>query len=160
MYKRILVPIDGSDTANLGMKEAIRLAKNTGAKIKLLHVVDEAVTLHYAEAPTYSIQLQRRLEKQGARILEKAKRAASKQGISVSTAMDKKFAPVADTIVEGAKKWPADVIVLGTHGRRGISRLVMGSDAESIVRTAPVPVLLINSKTVRTSRKSRRRTSH
>jgi nucleotide-binding universal stress UspA family protein len=159
MYKRILVPIDGSDTANLGMREAIRLAKNTGAKIRLLHVVDEAVRLHYAEAPTYSIQLLRRLEKQGTRILEKGKREASKQGVDVSTSMDKKLAPVADTIVEGAKKWSADVIVLGTHGRRGFGRLVMGSDAESIVRTAPVPVLLINSKTARSSRK-RRPTRH
>ena len=52
----------------------------------------------------------------------------------------------ASLIVEDAKKWKADLIVLGTHGRRGIRRLVMGSDAEEIVRTSPVPVLLVRSK--------------
>lgn len=156
MYKRILVPIDGSNTSNLGMREAIKLAKTTGAKIKLLHVVDETVKIHYAEAPTYTAGLMRRLEKRGTQILEKAKREAAKHGLTVSTMMDKKLAPVADTIVEDAKKWPADIIVLGTHGRRGIGRLMMGSDAESVVRTASVPVLLINSKTRRAAPKRHR----
>ena len=53
--------------------------------------------------------------------------------------------PVADLIIKQSKKWRADVIVLGTHGRRGLSRLLMGSDAEMVVREAQVPVLLVRS---------------
>ena len=51
--------------------------------------------------------------------------------------------PVGAAIVEYAEQWPADLIVIGTHGRRGIRRLAMGSDAEFVIRTTPVPVLLV-----------------
>jgi nucleotide-binding universal stress UspA family protein len=57
---------------------------------------------------------------------------------------------VADVIVENAKKWRADLIVMGTHGRRGITRVVMGSDAEGVVRNTPVPVLLIRAQARKT----------
>ena len=53
--------------------------------------------------------------------------------------------PVADVIVREARKWKADLIVIGTHGRRGLRRVVMGSDAEQVVRSAPAPVLLIRA---------------
>ena len=62
-----------------------------------------------------------------------------------SALVDNRGFPIADLIVEYAQRWKADVIVLGTHGRRGFSHLLMGSDAESVVRSSTIPVLLVRS---------------
>ena len=65
----------------------------------------------------------------------------------VDTVLKDSFAGrVSDLVIKEAGAWPADLIVLGTHGRRGLGRLFMGSDAEAIVRSAPVPVLLLRAK--------------
>ena len=70
-----------------------------------------------------------------------------KHGLSVDSVMFEIVGGhAADIIVAQAKKWRADIIVIGTHGRRGLRRLVMGSDAEEVVRTSPVPVLLVRPK--------------
>ncbi|MNC85079.1 hypothetical protein D3C83_06550 [compost metagenome] len=83
----------------------------------------------------------------GKEVLAKAEAKARKQRVRVKTVLvENVIRSVADVIVGQARKWRADLIVLGTHGRRGISRLVMGSDAEGVVRTTPVPVLLLRSK--------------
>lgn len=147
MYKRILVPIDGSQTANRGMAEAIKLAKDQKAALRLLHVVDQAALARYPEATLYGADLPKVLEKQGQEILAKAEAAVREHGLKVDTVFHRKLARVADVIIQQAEKWPADIIVLGTHGRRGVDRLVLGSDAELVVRASPVPVLLIRSKT-------------
>lgn len=147
VYRRILVPIDGSDTANRGLAEAIKLAKDQKAALRLLHVVDQAALVRYPEATLYGADLPKALEQQGQEILAQAEAVVRKQGLKVDTVFHRKLARVADVIIQQAKKWPADIIVLGTHGRRGVDRLVMGSDAELVVRTSPVPVLLIRPKT-------------
>lgn len=147
MYRRILVPIDGSHTANRGLVEAIKLAKDQKAALRLLHVVDQAALVRYPEATLYGADLPKALEKQGQEILAKAEAMVRKHGLKVDTKFHRKLARVADVIIQQAKKWPADIIVLGTHGRRGVDRLVMGSDAELVVRASPVPILLIRSKT-------------
>ena len=149
MYRRILVPIDGSHTANRGLVEAIKLAKDQKAALRLLHVVDQAVLVQYPEATLYGADLPNVLEKQGQEILAKAEAVVRKQGLKVDAVFHRKLARVADVIIRQAKKWPADIIVLGTHGRRGVDRLVIGSDAELVVRASPVPVLLIRSKMTR-----------
>jgi nucleotide-binding universal stress UspA family protein len=157
MYKRILVPIDGSDSAKAGLREAIKLAKNVNAKLRLLHVIDETAMIQYAEAPIYTTDMMRILEDQGRKVLATALAETQRAGIEANTILDKKMGAVADAIVDQARAWPAQIIVLGTHGRRGIARLMMGSDAESVVRTSPVPVLLVNTHAAKTSRKSSRR---
>jgi nucleotide-binding universal stress UspA family protein len=157
MYKRILVPVDGSDTAKHGLHEAIKLAKNLDASLRLLHVIDETVMVQYTETPLYTVEMARTLEEQGRKILDAAQAEVRKQGLEASAVLEKKIGIVSEAIVEQAKAWPAHVIVLGTHGRRGIGRLVMGSDAESVVRTSPVPVLLVNTHAMQQSRKGLRR---
>ena len=148
MYKKILVPIDGSPTSNLGLKEAILLAKDQGATLRLFHLVDEYVAVSGTDsAPMYAGDLIELLRQDGVRLVEKAKVRAQRQGLAPESAMLESFGGrAADHIVRQAKKWGADLIVLGTHGRRGVKRLVMGSDAEQVVRTSPVPVLLVKSK--------------
>ncbi len=147
MYRRILVPIDGSHTANRGVVEAIKLAKDQKAALRLLHVVDQAALVQYPEATLYGADLPKALEKHGQEILAKAEAVVRKQGLKVDTVFHRGLARVADVVIRQAKKWPADIIVLGTHGRRGVDRLVLGSTAELVVRASPVPVLLIRSKT-------------
>lgn len=145
MYKRILCPIDGSPTSNLGMTEAIRLAKDQNAQLYFLHVIDTYIPildLTGELAVFYGTDI---LQNNGKEILKKAKKAALKAGVTAdSKTVTTIGGHVSELIVNQAKEWSADLIVMGTHGLRGIARLVMGSDAETVVRTSPVPVLLIN----------------
>lgn len=153
MFKRILVPMDGSRTSDLGLEEAIKLAKDQRARLCLLHVVDESVLTQYvyADAATVDTLLESLLES-GRKVLDKAEAKVRKQRIrSQSVLIENILGNVADVIVQQAKKWRAQLIVIGTHGRRGVSRMVMGSAAEGVVRTTPVPVLLVRAA----SRKAR-----
>jgi nucleotide-binding universal stress UspA family protein len=150
MYKRILVPIDGSPTSNLGLNEGIRLAKDQGAKLRLIHMVNEYIAMSSADLMAYSNtdDLLESMRQSGKKIIEKAKALARRNGVTPESVMIESFGGrAADSIAAQAKKWGADLIVLGTHGRRGVKRLVMGSDAEQVVRTSPVPVLLVRSRT-------------
>lgn len=147
-YRRILVPVDGSKPSNLGLREAIRLARGQRAKLQLVHVVDlQVVMLSAAEAGAALEPLMRSLREGGRRILRNAASLAKRQRVACTSALLETLTrPASGLIVRQAKKWRADLIVIGTHGRRGVSRLVMGSDAEQIVRTSPVPVMLVRAK--------------
>jgi nucleotide-binding universal stress UspA family protein len=147
MFKKILVPVDGSATSERGLQQAIRFAKSQNATLIVLHVVDENVVTQSALGGGYFIEgLLEGLLENGKKVLAKAEAAVRKQGVKVLPVLIEDIGlPVSEVIVGQAKKLRADVIVLGTHGRRGISRLLMGSDAEGVVRMAPVPVLLVRS---------------
>ncbi len=141
MYERILVPIDGSTPSNLGVEEAIKIAKLSGGSICLLHVVNEYLAIQGAY---YSADLAAALREQAEALLRDCKARVEKSGVKVDTAsLDGIKGMSSDLIVEYAKRWPAQLIVMGTHGRRGLSRLALGSDAENVLRMAPVPVLLV-----------------
>jgi len=149
MFKRILVPIDGSATSNQGLQQAILLAKDQKATLLLLHVVDESPLIHSAMASgSIFTDLLHSLAENGEKILLKAEGLARQKRVRTrSTLAENSLGPVADAILKQAKKLRADLIVIGTHGRRGGARLIMGSDAENVVRQSSVPVLLIRSKT-------------
>jgi nucleotide-binding universal stress UspA family protein len=144
MFQRILVPVDGSPTSNAGLDQAIAIAKLTGAQVRLVYVVDEMPFVLSAEGyGAMSADVLGLLKDAGAQILGEARRRVEKSGIGVDAKLFENFGRVCDRVVEEAKAWGADLVVLGTHGRRGVSRMLLGSDAEQIVRTAPVPVLLV-----------------
>jgi nucleotide-binding universal stress UspA family protein len=148
MYQRILVPIDGSPTAARGLDEAIALARLTGGELRLVHVVDElAFSSGVGAYPAYSADAMPLLRQAGEEILAKARERAEAAGVArVDTVLFESFAQrVSEYVVEQAAAWPAELIVIGTHGRRGVGRLLLGSDAERIVRSAPVPVLLVRA---------------
>ena len=144
-YKRILVPVDGSPTSQRGLREAIRLARGQKASLQLVHVVDEhVIVMTSMEAGNTLGELAPVLKRRGQRILEKAQAAARHAGVRCSSVLlETLLAPAADLIVRQARKGRADLIVIGTHGRRGVRRLLMGSDAEQVVRSSPVPVMLV-----------------
>jgi nucleotide-binding universal stress UspA family protein len=146
MYNKILIPVDGSETSLLGLGEAIRLAKDQKATLRLLHVVHDFLVAGGHGAAVYTSQLRMDLRERGEKILKDAADIARQQGVEVETKLvETPGGSVGPMIVEQAEQWPADLMVLGTHGRRGIRRLVMGSDAEYVVRTTPVPVLLVRA---------------
>jgi nucleotide-binding universal stress UspA family protein len=150
MYKKILVPIDGSPTANRGLQEALRLARHHAAKLRLLHIADVLVMAPTLEGGRYVAAAQQTLREDGERIVGKALALARKRGLAADAVMlEIVGGRAADLIVAQARKWRADLIVVGTHGRRGLSRFFMGSDAEQVVRTAPVPVLTVRSRKTR-----------
>ena len=145
MYQRILVPVDGSPTSNAGLAEAIKLAKLTGARMQVIHVVDETPLLMsgdgFAGMPGDVFTL---LKEAGQTVLDQARQTVHAAGIPVeATLFDSLSGRLCDRVAEQVQEWGADVIVLGTHGRRGVGRMLLGSDAEQIVRTATVPVLLV-----------------
>jgi nucleotide-binding universal stress UspA family protein len=144
MYRRILVPIDGSSTANRGLKEALRLAKIHKAQLCVLHVVEEFFITQAGEAIVHAEEMFEAMRAHGKRVLSRAQALAARHGVRTRVVLVESITnPVADVVTRQARRWHADLIVLGTHGRRGLRRVVLGSDAEQIVRTTPVPVLLV-----------------
>ncbi|MFT4267455.1 MAG: universal stress protein [Xenophilus sp.] len=147
MYQRILVPVDGSATSREGLDEAIRLARLTGGQLRLIHVVDElslAVGMGAYAGPIEGWADE--LRAAGQKVLDEAGAAAKAAGVPFDTALNDNIgAPVTDVVLHEAQRWPAELLVLGTHGRRGVGRLLLGSSAEAIVRAATVPVLLVRA---------------
>jgi nucleotide-binding universal stress UspA family protein len=146
MYRRILVPIDGSAPSLLGLKQAIGLAKDQRARLRILNVVDVLSIMSMLTEPAAAADLTNILDslrEEGRKALDKAAVLAAKSGVKAQTVQVESGAgAVSDAILADARRSRADVIVMGTHGRRGLNRLLLGSDAERVLREAPVPVLL------------------
>jgi nucleotide-binding universal stress UspA family protein len=144
MYKRILVPIDGSVAANKGLEEAIRLAAGLHATLVLLHIVNEQPAVLDTASGTAFGEVRRQMLKDGDKVLGDASQWALDAGVPSEAVLKELITGrVADAIVAVAAHTACDLIVMGTHGRRGMPRLVLGSDAELVVRESPVPVMLV-----------------
>jgi len=144
LYKRILVPIDGSEPAERGLVEAIRLAARLDARLHVLHVVDANPAVVDAARASDREKLLVSMRAVGTELLGRAQLLASAAGVAADPAMRETTSQrVADLVIDEARLAGCDLIVMGTHGRRGISRLAMGSDAEAVVRESAVPVLLV-----------------
>jgi len=129
-----------------GLNEALRLARNQKARVRLIHIVDEITIFSSAEGGLNIEPVIESLKSGGKRILERAAKLAASRGIKAETELfENATSRVAGVLVARARRWCAELIVMGTHGRRGVNRLVLGSDAELVVRNSPVPVLLVRS---------------
>ena len=147
MYQRILVPIDGSATSERALQEAIKLADRK-AQLRLVYVIEEVYPLD-AEGYAYIdyAALQEAVRKTGERTLAQAAEKVRRSGMTAETALfDVPGERVASVIDGESLNWKADLIVIGTHGRSGLSRLLLGSVAEGVVRGASVPVLLVRAE--------------
>jgi len=145
MYERILVPIDGSPTSDLGLQEAIKLARLTGATLKLLHVLDDLAFLSSVESgAALTAEMLEVLRRSAGDLLEKARVRCQESGVNAEVELfESLLGRVSDVVIDKARDWKAELIVIGTHGRRGVGRMLLGSDAEQIARHATVPVLLV-----------------
>jgi len=147
MYQRILVPFDGSPTSTRGLDEAIKLAALTGGTLRLVHLVDDLLYVTGFESySVYASDIVPLMRDAGQKMLQTGKARAEQAGVTVDTLLLEGVAPrLSDVVADQARSWGAELIVIGTHGRRGVGRWVLGSDAEQIVRTASVPVLLVRA---------------
>ena len=144
MYKHVLVAVDGSDTSNLALQESIKLAKEQQAALRLVHVVDETPAYMTMDTAFALGDFQKAMREAGQKVLATCAATARHAGVEVDT----KFIVlqtqrICDAIIEEAKRWPADLIVIGTHGRHGFNHLLLGSVAEGVIRLATSPVLVI-----------------
>jgi len=147
MYSRILVAIDGSDTASQACAEAIKLAADQKARLRLLYVISYAY-ISAVLGGAYSGDLLRRLRSEAQGTLDDAEAAARGAGVEAEPHLLEHHATqIGEAILEDAKRWQADLIVMGTHGRRGFARATLGSDAEYVAQRASAPVLLVHSRT-------------
>lgn len=147
MFKRILVAVDGSHTSELALQEAIRLGKELQSQLRVVHVVDE-VTLNWPEGGNFEVVMEA-FRKAGCEVLAKAEGELHKAGLTTETKLLEIVTlghRVAEEIANDAAAWPADLIIIGSHGRRGVSRLLLGSVAEGVSRVSQTPVLIIRGK--------------
>ena len=145
MYRRILVPVEGSAASMMGLRHAIGLAKDQHARLRVLNVVDDLIIAPMMMDPGGAADLSYVLDSlraDGRKVLDKAAALAEKSGVKTETAQTSRGQLVSEVILADARRSRADVIVMGTHGRRGLNRLLLGSDAERVLRESTVPVSL------------------
>ncbi len=147
--KTVLLPTDGSECSGKASGYALSFAKQYGARVVAIHVIDhrweEQARLALAEVGQDMAQRIREGRKEeGERILRDVADAAKRAGISVETVLVTGI-PF-DEILRLGKELPADLIIMGTHGRTGMSHLLLGSVAERVVRSAPCPVLTVRQE--------------
>lgn len=136
MYDHILFPTDGSDGADTALEHAVDHARRYDATLHLLYVVEENVPMSNVGAA----ELVEALREEGTRIVADARTRAEASGVDAVRETVETGSPYR-TILEYADDHAVDLIVMGTHGRRGIDRYLLGSVAERVVRTADCPVL-------------------
>jgi nucleotide-binding universal stress UspA family protein len=144
MYKRVLLPTDGSPCSEQALREGFELVKSCGAEATVLYVIENPLlTLPMLpEGIPYEADLYEDLKKAAEEVLASARRIAEEVGVPVNTIMHE-GQPV-PTIVEFAKDH--DLIVMGTHGRGGLEKLILGSVTEGVLHRTETSVLVIHCK--------------
>jgi nucleotide-binding universal stress UspA family protein len=144
MYRHVLVAVDGSDISTRALKEALRLARDERAQVRIVHAVDAMPPPTTGEVYVdYDAHRQESL-KAGRAVLNEALALARQAGLEPETILaEVQTEGTSGAIVEEARRWPADLIVMGTHGRSGLMHLLLGTVAEGVVRQTPTPVLLV-----------------
>lgn len=144
MYQHILIPVDGSPTSECALQEALKLAQPENTQLALVFVVENLLN---KEGYIIYPELQESIRSKGKKILEEAQKLVQQTGKTAEIKLlEASNEPISSVILAEAKRWPADLIVIGTHGRTGFSRLIFGSVAEGVVRKSHIPVLLIRGK--------------
>ncbi len=142
IYSRILVPIDASSTAQTAAEQAVALARDLKAALRFVAVLESHSYVGYAPALLEVMQNDARL------LLDGWMTRAVAQGCDVGTGLAETTSTlphVADVILAEARRWGADLIVIGSHGRSGVRRLVLGSVAEAVAHRSAVPVLIVHA---------------
>jgi len=147
MYQKILVAVDGSETSARALSDEIELARESGARLQPLYVVD--VPLMSYDIPGYDLSCVRdALREEGQHVLADAAALMGKAGVKGPTCMVETELmtgeDIAHRIQRAAQEFDAELVVMGTHGRRGVRRLMLGSVAERTLRIVTCPVLLIS----------------
>ena len=146
MYKRILVATDGSTLSKKAVNTAISLAALCGAELVALKVIPRYPQSYFEGSIPLSVEDVKRVEKQwsedGQAVVDAVKKTAAAKGVTVK-AVTAKSDLVSDAVIAAAKKHEADLIVMASHGRRGIKRLLLGSETQHVLTHSHIPVLVL-----------------
>jgi len=148
MFKRIMIAIDTSKIANLALKKAIDLAKEQKAHLCIVHVVDYSFLIAGGEGININ-SLRESTQKLGDAILRQAEKKAKKKKVKVALKLlehSQLMSDVSSVVIQAAKKWRANLLVMGTHSYGGMNRFLLGSIADDIIRNTDIPILLIREK--------------
>lgn len=145
MFEKILAPIDGSKTSDRWFSQSARLARIYGSHVRLLYVLTGSLHDHAVERGQYPSSFLATLRGCAQGVLNEAARLIAAQGVGVEqTLIDSIGAPASESILLEAKSWQADLIVMGTHGRKGYRPHEFGTDASAVLRNSPIPVMLVH----------------
>lgn len=142
MYKKILVPLDGSELAEAVLPHAKALAKAENAEIVILRVPNIPTAEYFALDPVVASSIRENIREEALTYVNEKVDALKKDHIK-ATGLTKEGS-VPDTILEVAEETQADMIAMSTHGRTGVKRWLMGSVADKIVHHTHIPVMLIH----------------
>jgi nucleotide-binding universal stress UspA family protein len=141
-FNKILVAVESSPIAAHAVDVGVELARSLKAEIALIRVT-ESPTAYGVDAGVSARELMAQAKREDQKLL-----AGARERLSLPASVQE-FLPAGDPateIVRAAKEWPADIIVLGSHGRAGVSRALLGSVAEAVTRHSPCPVLVVRAR--------------
>jgi len=146
MYKRILVATDGSTLSKKAVRSAIDLAATMGAELVPLYVVPRYPVSYFEGGITISPQDVARIEKQwadkGQAVVDAVKAMAQDEGVKAKAVIARSDL-VAESIISAVKKYKCDLVVMASHGRKGIKRVLLGSETQHVLTHSSVPVLVL-----------------
>jgi nucleotide-binding universal stress UspA family protein len=143
MYHHILIPVDGSDASKAGLRQVVQIATPDLSRVRLLHVIESSMGGNSYDPGTVGDTIIQTRRDSGAAILVEAREVLTKNDLHAECILIESHGErVADRIIAQAREWPADLIIMGSHGRRGLARVAMGSHAAEVFRGSTVPVLL------------------
>jgi len=143
-YEHILIPLDGSKLAEEALEDGILIAKSTGAKVTLLRVVPPVEIILSAPGYQYFVDEQWELMRIAAiEYLTEVRKRFQKEEVEINTEVI--LGPATDMILVFCEKQKVDLIVMGTHGRSGVKRWMIGSVADKVSRASTCPVMLVRS---------------
>jgi nucleotide-binding universal stress UspA family protein len=145
MVRHVLLPTDGSELSVNAVKAGIEMAKAQSATVTIYHALEPFPVWFHSGSPQIRPDLMQRLEEErleaGARLAGEAQRLAEQAGVPVNSEVDRPNSP-ADGIAEAAKRLGCDMIFMGSHGRTGVSRLILGSVAQKVLARSDLPVVI------------------
>ena len=146
MYKRILVPTDGSALSQKAVRSAVDLASSVGAEVVAMNVVPR-YPLSYFEgganvSPTEVARVEKQWAEQGQAVADAVGKAAEKAGVKAK-AITVRSDLVAEAILSAARKNKCDLVVMASHGRKGLKRLLLGSETQHVLTHGQIPVLVL-----------------
>lgn len=149
MYTHILMCFDGSDVAHAALAHAIDLAQDQGARLRIVHVMERPGIFWPNLTPEQETELMNLQRDQGEALLRRAERQAVQAGVNATTTLLNagiSEASIAEVIAAQAKTAAADLVIVGSHGRSGVSRLFLGSVAARVAQVCPAPVLIVHER--------------